>query len=57
MRRGYDRVMDSIDRRYDKIEGVTVSVSRNLEMLSEVTTSSLDQPSGTHSPAIFGMRS
>ena len=38
MRRGYDRVKDSIDRSYDEIEGVTVSVSRNFNVLSEITT-------------------
>ena len=38
MRREYDRVKGSICRNYDEIEGVTVSVSRNLNMLSEITT-------------------
>ena len=38
MRRGYDRVKDSIGRSYDGIEGVTVSVSRNFNVLSEITT-------------------
>ena len=30
MRRGYDRVEGSIDRSYDEIKDVTMSVSRNL---------------------------
>ena len=38
MRRGYDRVKDIIGRSYDKIEGVTVSVSRNYNIMSEITT-------------------
>ena len=38
MRRGYDRVKGSIGRSYDEIEGVTVSVSKNFNMLSEITT-------------------
>ena len=38
MRRGYDRVKGSIGRSYDEIEGVTVSVSRNFDVLSENTT-------------------
>ena len=38
MRRGYDRVKDSIGKSYDEIEGVTVYVSRNFNMLSEITT-------------------
>ena len=38
MRRGYDRVEDSIGRSYDEIKGVTMSVSRNFHMLSEITT-------------------
>ena len=38
MRRGYDRVKGSIGRSYDEIEGVTVSVSRNFNVLSEITT-------------------
>ena len=38
MRRGYDRVKGSIGKSYDEIEGVTVSVSRNFDMLSEITT-------------------
>ena len=38
MRRGYDRVEGSIGRSYDEIKGVTISVSRNFHMLSEITT-------------------
>ena len=38
MRRGYDRVACSIDRNYDEIKGLTMSVSRNFHMLSEITT-------------------
>ena len=38
MSRGYDRVEDSIGRSYDEIKGVTMSVSRNFHMLSEITT-------------------
>ena len=38
MRRGYDRVEGSIGRSYDEIKSVTMSVSRNLHMLSEITT-------------------
>ena len=38
MRRGYDRVEDSIGRSYDEIKGLTMSVSRNFHMLSEITT-------------------
>ena len=38
MRRCYGRVNDSISRSYDEIAGLTVSVSRNLNMLSEITT-------------------
>ena len=37
MRRGYDRVDGSIGRSYDEIKGVTMSVSRNFNMLSEIT--------------------
>ena len=41
MRRGYDGVKGStgIGSSYDEIEGVTVSVSGNFNMLSEITTS------------------
>ena len=35
IRRGYDRVKGSIGRSYDEVEGVTVSVSRNFNVLSE----------------------
>ena len=38
VRRGYDRVEGSIGRSYDEIKGVTMSVSSNLHMLSEITT-------------------
>ena len=38
MRRGYDRAKGSIGRSYDEIEDVTVSVSKNCNMLSEITT-------------------
>ena len=38
MRRGYDRVEGSFGRSYDEINGVTMSVSRNFHMLSEITT-------------------
>ena len=38
MRRGYNRVDGSIGRSYDEIKGVTISVSRNLHMLSKITT-------------------
>ena len=38
MRQGYDRVECSIGRSYDEIKGVTMSVSRNFHLLSEITT-------------------
>ena len=38
MRRGYDRFEGGIGRSYDEIKGVTMSVSRNFHMLSEITT-------------------
>ena len=38
MKRGYDMVDGSIGRSYDEIEDVTMSVSRNSHMLSEITT-------------------
>ena len=38
VRRGYDRVEGSIDRSYDEIRGVTMSVNRNFHMLGEITT-------------------
>ena len=37
MKRGYDSVMGCIGRSYDETEGVTVSVSRNFNMRSEIT--------------------
>ena len=36
--RCYDRVKGSVWKCYDKIEGVTMFVSRNFNMLSEITT-------------------
>ena len=38
MRRGYVGVEGSIGRSYDEIEGMTMTVSGNLNMLSEITT-------------------
>ena len=38
MRRCYDRVEGSISRRYDEIKGVTMSVSRDFDMLGKITT-------------------
>ena len=38
MRRGYDRVENSIGRSYDEIKGVTMSVSRDFDMLGKITT-------------------
>ena len=38
MRRGYHRVEGSIDRSYDEIKGVTMSVSRDFYMLGKITT-------------------
>ena len=38
MRRGYDRVTGSAGKSYDEIKGMTVSVSGNFNMLSEITT-------------------
>ena len=38
MRRGYDRVKGNIVRSYDEIKGVTISVSWNFYMLSEIIT-------------------
>ena len=38
MRRGYDRVEDSICRSYDEIKGVTMSVSMDFHMLGKITT-------------------
>ena len=43
MRRGYDRVEGSIGRSYDEITGVTMSVSRNFHMLSEITTGKVEK--------------
>ena len=37
MRRGYDRIKGSIRKSYDEIEGVTVSVSMNFNVLSEIS--------------------
>ena len=38
VRRGYDRVEDSIGRSYDEIKGVTMSVGRNFHKLGKITT-------------------
>ena len=38
MRRGYDRVQSGIGRSYDEIKGVTMSVSRDFQMLGKITT-------------------
>ena len=38
MRRGYDRVDSSIGMSYDEIKGVTMSVSRDFDMLDKITT-------------------
>ena len=38
MRRGCDRVEGSIGRSYDEIKGVTMSVSRDFNMLGKITT-------------------
>ena len=38
MRRGYDGVEGSIGKSYDEIEGVTMPVIGNFNMLSEITT-------------------
>ena len=38
MRRGYDRVEGSISRCYDEMKGVTMSVSRDFQMLGKITT-------------------
>ena len=42
MRRGYDRVEGSIGRSYE-IEGVTMSVSKNFHMLSEIITGKVEK--------------
>ena len=38
MRRGYDRVKGSVGKSYDEIEGVTVSMSGKVNILSDITT-------------------
>ena len=38
MRRGYDGAEGSIGRSYDEIVGVTITVSVNFNMQSEITT-------------------
>ena len=38
MRRGYDRVEGSIASSYDEIKGVTMSVSRDFNILGKITT-------------------
>ena len=38
MRRGYDRVEGGIGRSYDEIKGLTMSVSRDFDMLGKITT-------------------
>ena len=38
MRRGYDRVESSIGMSYDETKGVTMSVSRDFDMLGKITT-------------------
>ena len=38
MRGGYDRVEGSIDRSYDEIKGVTMSMSRDFYILGKITT-------------------
>ena len=38
MRRGYDRVESNIGMSYDEIKGVTMSVSRDFDMLGKITT-------------------
>ena len=43
MRRGYDRVEGSIDRSYDEIKGVTMSVSRDFHMLGKITTGKVEK--------------
>ena len=37
MRRGYDRVEGSIGRSSDEIKSVTMSMSRNFQMLGKIT--------------------
>ena len=43
MRRGHDRVESSIGRSYDEIKGLTMSVSGNFHMLSEIATGKKDE--------------
>ena len=38
MRRGYDRVESSVGMSYHEIQGVTMSVSRDFDMLGKITT-------------------
>ena len=38
VRRGYDRVEGSIGRSNDEIEGVTMSLSRDIHKLGKITT-------------------
>ena len=38
MRRGYDRVESSIGKNYDEIKGVTMSVSRDFNVLGKITS-------------------
>ena len=38
MRRGYDRVESSVGMNYDEIQGVTMSVSRDFDVLGKITT-------------------
>ena len=38
MRRGYNGVECSIGRSYDEIDGVTMTMSENFNMLSDITT-------------------
>ena len=38
MRRGYDRVESSIGMSYDESKGVTMSASRDFDMLGKITT-------------------
>ena len=38
MRKGFDIVKGDFGKSYDEIDGVTMSVSRNYHMLSEITT-------------------
>ena len=38
MRRGYDRVESSIGMSYEEINGVTMSASRDFDILGKITT-------------------